>query len=250
MNGRVLNRVQAKLFDVTWLASYLARLAGRTVLRRKYRRTASADEYEATRRRYLEDFRRSNPSLDSFLVAEADTPVEEQYTHLLKGTLLYGSIEEATRRTQQCVVAAIGSYEPDSVMEFGCGVGRNLLAIKRAYPDIRCVGLELTPASVQLARLAASRYRLPLDIISGDITRPLPELEGVSVCFSVHALEQIPDSRFAFEQMYRLAEKAVVLFEPIVELYHFSLRGLAARLRARHLDRLRGLYPYILAKGY
>jgi SAM-dependent methyltransferase len=141
-------------------------------------------------------------------------------------------------------------YSPASVIEFGCGSGRNLLAIKRARPDVRCVGLELSTASVELARSASRHYGLPIEVHVADVTRPVPAIERATVCYSVHALEQIPAARFAFEQMYALATDAVVLFEPITECFGWSPRAIAARVRARHLDRLRGLYPYLRANGY
>jgi hypothetical protein len=108
----------------------------------------------------------------------------------------------------------------------------------------------LTQSSVELGRLASKHYNLPAEFHRADITQPLPVSEPVDVCFSVHALEQIPDARGAFEQMSQLARMAVVLFEPIPELWGASLLARTGRIRARHLDRLRGLYPYLQSRGY
>lgn len=249
---RKLTSIEAHLFGLRWLAEYLARFSGRAILRRRYWRTPEAviQEYEGMRRSYLDRFREAPIPLEAYLVSEADDAIDGRYLQLIDGSLFSGALAEATRRMQRRVIEAIDRYKPESVIEFGCGIGRNLLAIKRADPDIRCIGLELTPASVELARLASYRYGLELEIHQADVTKPLREVGGADICFSVHALEQIPDSRFVFEQMYQLARKAAVLLEPIVELYRWGPRDVAARIRARHLDRLRGLYPYVLDKGY
>jgi SAM-dependent methyltransferase len=116
-------------------------------------------------------------------------------------------------------------YSPASVIEFECGTGRNLLAIKRAYPDVRCVGVELSPASVERARSASRHYGLPIEVHVVDVTRPVPAIVPAAVCYSVHALEQIPAAMFAFEQMDALATDYRML--------GWSRRAIAARVRAR-----------------
>jgi SAM-dependent methyltransferase len=249
---RKLSPLEAQFFGIRWLAEYLARASARSVLRKEYTRTSGAviEEYEGIRRNYLERFRAAPMPLEAYLVSEADDAIDDRYLQVLDRNLYSGALAEATRRLQQSLIQAIDFYRPKSVLEFGCGAGRNLLAIKRARPGVRCIGLELTPASVEVAKLASQRYNLETEVHVADVTKPVTQAESADVCFSVHALEQIPDSRLVFEQMYRLARKAVVLFEPIVELYGWSPRYMAARIRAHHLDRLRGLYPYILRKRH
>jgi SAM-dependent methyltransferase len=249
---RKLSAIEAQLFGIRWSAEYLARFSARRLLRKRFHRTPEAVvvEYEGMRRRYLERFRAQAMPLDDYLVSEADDSTGARYLQILDGHLYAGALIEATKNLQLRLIEAVDSYKPQSVVEFGCGAGRNLLAIKRACPHVRCIGFELTLASVEMARLAAQCYKLELEIHAADITQPITNVEEADVCFSVHALEQIPDSRSVFEQMYRIACKSVVLFEPIVELYRWTPCDIAARIRARHLDRLRGLYRYILRQGY
>lgn len=250
--GKKLTSIEAQLFSLRWLAEYLARLSARAILRRRYLRTPEAvtQEYEGMRRSYLNRFREAPVPLEAYLVSEGDDAVDDRYLQLIDGNLFSGALVEATRRIQRRLIQAIESYRPQSVVEFGCGIGRNLLAIKRAHPEVRCTGFELTHASVELARLASQHYGLELEIHQADVTKPLPQVGSTHLCFSVHALEQIPNSCGVFEQMYQLARTAVVLFEPVLELYGWTPREMAARVRAHHLDRLRGLYLYILSKNY
>jgi ubiquinone/menaquinone biosynthesis C-methylase UbiE len=236
----------ASFFDIYSLTNYSARIVARKLLRRRYTRDAAAvtDEYAAARQRYLDQWRRSPPPLDQFLISEADDDVGDQYHQVVDGRLVTGALRDVRARLIQRIIDAMTLYRPDSVIEFGCGTGRNLMAIKRSFPNTRCIGLELTAPSVELANTASAHYGVPVEARVADVTKPL-QIDPVDVCFSMHALEQIPDSSRVLETMHSLAKKAVVLFEPIVERYPRTIRGAAARLRAYHLDRLRGLWPAI-----
>jgi trans-aconitate methyltransferase len=249
---RPLSGLEAAAFTTRALATYLPRPILRRLSGRSYRRTPETviAEYHGVRAKYLQSFQASPPPLEEYLLFEADQRPSDTLVHHLDNRLVIGTFEEASRRGLARIVDAIAAYQPSSVMEFGCGAGHNLLAIKQALPTARCIGLELTAPSVELGRAASAHYDLPVEFYCTDITKPSPVSEPIDICFSVHALEQIPDARAAFDQMYRLATKAVVLFEPIPELWNSSLLTLASRVRARHLDRLHNLYPYLRSKGY
>lgn len=221
---RPLSALESLAFTARSLATYVPRPLLRRLAGRSYRRTPEAviAEYEDVRRRYLRQFQATPPSLEEYLLFEADQRPSDVLVHCLDNRLVVGSFREASHRGLSRVLAAIAAYHPASVMEFGCGAGHNLLAIKHAMPEVRCIGLELTAPSVELGRAASSHYGLPVEFHQADVTKALPCPpcpESVDVCFSVHALEQIPDARGAFEQMRRFAGMAVVLFEPIPELW-------------------------------
>lgn len=116
------------------------------------------------------------------------------------------------------------------------------MAIKAAHPDIECIGIELTDGSVRLARAASEAYGLSIRVFRADFTGAIPDIRA-DVVFSAHALENVPDSRRAFALMCERANRAVVLHEPIIEALGWGARDTAARIRAHHLDRLRGLGP-------
>lgn len=239
------------VFDIGSLASYASRGIARTLAGRTYKRDVQAtlEEYTELRSHYAAAWRDSPPPLESYLVSEANDERGLDHRQLIDGKLVAGAMYEERTKLLNRVVQSVLSYRPGIVAEFGCGVGRNLLAIKRYCPSVRCIGLELTAPAVELANMASEYYGLPIEVSTADVTKPLA-LERVDVCFSVQALEEIPDSTGVFEQMRSFSRTAVVLFEPMTELFPHSVRGLAARLRMKHLGRLAGLYSYIKRRRY
>lgn len=137
--------------------------------------------------------------------------------------------------------------EPPLVVELGSGTGRNLLYLKRAFPALRCVGLELSPVSVALARALAERFALDVEFHVCDVTQELPiGPRSACIAFTCHALEQMPRLFPAvLARMAECATQAIALLEPVPELWPWNGRGIASRLRARALDRLRGLVPVV-----
>ena len=82
-----------------------------------------------------------------------------------------------------------------SVTEYGCGVGRNLLYLKRRFPDIRCFGYELVPEGVEIAQAAASKFCVDVEYAQLDYVRdPVAKyiFESTDVAFTMFSLEQLP----------------------------------------------------------
>lgn len=158
-----------------------------------------------------------------------------------------GTIAEV--RTQQLAVLreVVEHYtEPGAlVVEFGAGTGRNLMFLAKTLPDRRYIGLELTPESVRLAQSVVDREGLDVEFRVADITKP-QDLAGAKVSYSVHALEQLStEGATAAVRMLDCSENAVLLIEPVRELFPHSIRGWAARLRMNRADYLRGLLPFL-----
>jgi len=91
---------------------------------------------------------------------------------------------------------------------------------------------------------------LDVEVNQADITSPLDWDGRATVSFTVHALEQLPRVfPRAVDQILGVTDKAAIFFEPVVELFPLSLRGLAARLRLRNADYLDGLLTYLRENG-
>lgn len=210
-------------------------------MRGRYRRTPDAvrDEYEPQRAEFLERFRNSAWSLDEYIMHEAGDQLDRRYffANVIDGELVQGGEEQVRQRLLDRLGAAVEMYEASSVIEVGSGTGRNLFFLKNRLPYLSITGLELSPTSVEAAREAAIRYGLDARFEICDITKPWP-VDAADVVFSVHAVEQIPNSEPAIQAMIRHARKGVVLYEPLPDLWS-GLPGFAGRLRASYLDRIR-----------
>lgn len=97
-----------------------------------------------------------------------------------------------------------------SVLEIGCGTGRNLIAAARAYPTARCHGIDISRHMLDTAAGAVARaglgHRVALAL--GDATRPDPlasfgRARFDRVFFS-YSLSMIPDWAEALDQAFGL----------------------------------------------
>jgi SAM-dependent methyltransferase len=139
----------------------------------------------------------------------------------------------------------VGRYVGDgAVVELGSGGGRNLFYLGKHGVTNPLVGLELSGASVDLARRASQHFGIDVRFEQTDVTKPLPPIGPVDVVFSIHAFEMMPRIFVGgIENIQRLQPKVAIFLEPIEEVWSRSVRGLLSRIRVRQFDRLRGFYP-------
>jgi tRNA G46 methylase TrmB len=168
--------------------------------------------------------------------------------------IIWDSLRRARERLLARLVETVRSRVKtgQTVIEFGSGDGRNLLYLRTLFPDIHFVGLELSPSSVQLSNFAAEKFKVTgVEFIQADVTQPLPVQLGnrdVGLIYSSFALEQMPRIfEGAILNMFALSPTAMVLFEPIPEVWPLNLRGLVGRLRVKTIDRLQN-FPAVVER--
>lgn len=141
----------------------------------------------------------------------------------------------------------------DYVIEFGCGTGHNLQAVKRERPDVMVYGSDFTDSSLKcLNRLGIPGFKFDLRD-SGDENIPV-ELKNnhsrVGI-FTMGALEQVGDKIDGFIEFccsFRPAE--CIHVEPIVELYDPSNPVDQLAIDYHHArGYLKGLFPTLQQKG-
>lgn len=97
-----------------------------------------------------------------------------------------------------------------AVLEIGCGTGRNLIRIARAYPQARCYGLDVSEAMLATARQAVAKAGLSerITLAQADATDFEPralfgrgDFERVVISY---ALSMIPPWREALAQAMRV----------------------------------------------
>lgn len=110
----------------------------------------------------------------------------------------------------------------DSIYDFGCGTGFNLVTLAQLFPEKRLYGLDFVPSASDLINKLAHRYKWNMtgflfDMISPDETLRLDENSAV---LTAGAIEQLSGRFEAFLQFLLKSSPAIcVHIEPTVELY-------------------------------
>lgn len=114
----------------------------------------------------------------------------------------------------------LAGYE--SIYEFGCGTGHNLLRVRERYPDAALWGLDWATSSQSLiSQVATSRSDSRLRAARFDYFNPDQSfsLSSDSAVFTVASLEQIgSEFRPYVDYLLQKRPKLVVHIEPIAEL--------------------------------
>lgn len=193
-------------------------------------------------------------TLDNLVYGNAsyEDPCQEKRTFILiDDCIVWSDIREYRKRVVARLEENIRNFtSPGSVVvEFGSGDGRNLLHLKQILGNRDFIGLEFSPNSVSLAKDLSVRFRLPVTFDVWDVTSDIPEslkkLKADTV-FSCHTLQEIPRTfHRALRNMLNIANKHVILFEPICELWPLDKRGIASRLEFLDKDYSRGIMTAI-----
>ncbi len=75
-----------------------------------------------------------------------------------------------------------------TVLELGCGAGRHLIEIAKAFPAAHCLGVDIDPTGIQVARAAIDRAAMAdrITLIEGDIASAVePGIADVVVMIEV-----------------------------------------------------------------
>ncbi len=112
--------------------------------------------------------------------------------------------------------------DAESVYEFGCGPGHNLVALAELYPEKKLYGLDWSVASRDLVNKVAEVYRYNITGHLFDMFSPNENLEitNNSTILTIGALEQLGRNYESFLQF--LLKKSFILclnVEPFSELY-------------------------------
>jgi SAM-dependent methyltransferase len=114
------------------------------------------------------------------------------------------AVEDVRRRT---------SGRRVRLLDAGCGTGEQALGMARAFPDVEVVGVDLSVASLEMARSLAAREtrrrhkRGERDQSGGvrferrDLTQPLADLGTFDVIVSVGVLHHLPEPARGFERL-------------------------------------------------
>jgi S-adenosylmethionine-diacylgycerolhomoserine-N-methlytransferase len=107
------------------------------------------------------------------------------------------------------LIARLAPPRGGSVLEIGCGTGRNLIKLARAYPRVSLHGIDISAEMLETARRSVAKAGLPhgIRLAQADATRFDPEtLFGrahFDRIFISYALSMIPPWREALSEAVR-----------------------------------------------
>lgn len=172
--------------------------------------------------------------------------VEDQPAYYnVDGELRYESFDSAGYY-RRILLDALRRHFPQaqSVIEFGAGVGRNVLFLKRERPDWDLYGYELCSPGVEVAQAAARRFAVQVRYAQLDYLNDPPAkyvLPTTDVGYTMFSLEQLPrQNEHAVRNMLDHVRLGTLHIEPVPENYPYTLRGLLGRFDHWKVDYLNG----------
>jgi hypothetical protein len=133
----------------------------------------------------------------------------------------------------------------ESIVEYGAGLGRNVLFLKQANPDWTVYGYELCTPGVEIGTAAAKKFGVDVSYAQPDYLQDRQErfvFPPTDVGFTMFSLEQLPrDSGRALTNLLRHVRLGTIHIEPVPENYPPTLRGLLGRIDHWKADYLTGL---------
>jgi ubiquinone/menaquinone biosynthesis C-methylase UbiE len=149
--------------------------------------------------------------------------------------------------------------EVGTVFDFGCGSGSGSIALAMIFPELRCQGMDISPAEVSIGRARAALYgvgdRCRFDVVQAGQTLPVPG-NAFDLCICCSVLEYIIDPairKLCVQEMARIIRPGGFLFVTVpnrlypVELHSHKLgwnyfpRLLKARIVGSHVWEVRAL---------
>ena len=152
---------------------------------------------------------------------------------------------DSSRFNRQKILQALQTFFPQttSITEYGCGIGRNLLFLKRALPHLKIYGYELAQPGVEIARAAAKKFGVEAEYAQLDYVQSPDEayvFPTTDVAFTLFSLEQLPEtSARALSNIMKRTRLGSIHLEPVSENYPVTARGLMGRLYQWKQDYLR-----------
>ena len=127
--------------------------------------------------------------------------------------LAVGDQKEDVKKRTDWLANTINEFEPVSVLELGCGSGRNLVYIKQKNPECALYGVEINPEAITAAK---SQLGSEFKILSNSIY-DLDNIESksIDVVFTSGVLMHIASDKISYikANLNRIAKKAIIHYE-------------------------------------
>jgi len=101
-------------------------------------------------------------------------------------------------------------YRPNSIFEFGCNIGKNLLEIKKSNKDLNLYGIDINCEAINYSK---KKYGLNLSCSDEGIFNVIPD-NTYDVVYTVSVLDHVPHPEKILAQLLRISKTSVLLLEP------------------------------------
>lgn len=139
--------------------------------------------------------------------------------------------------------------DPQTIYEFGCGTGYNLIELSKLYPTKDLYGADWTKASKKILKIASEKYKLPIKGSVFNMFRPdlSFKMKPDSAVLVIGALEQLGTKFKPFiDYILEQQTKIVVHVDSIIELYDKdNLMDYLAYYFDQKRNYLKGYLPYL-----
>ena len=132
------------------------------------------------------------------------------------------------------------AFSPQSVFEFGCNIGRNLMSLTKSAPDISVSGLDINRDAIRIG----AQQGLRLAVGDEDNLKTYPD-RAFDVVFTVSVLDHLPNPAPVLKSLCRIAGQAVLLLEPWL-----GEEGKVVRNRDRNSGEMIDTTPYSYSWNY
>jgi hypothetical protein len=229
---------------------FVAQTALSLALQKRVRRDASfvVDAYDSHWRDYERYLERAQSLAEWLKILETD----RSHSFCNRNGKLVNEELDTVAYYREVVREAIVEHFPSarSVTEYGCGVGRNVLALQAALKLDESYGYELSTDGVEIASRAAAKFGLPTRYSQIDYVRDSDDklvFPATDVAITMFSLEQVPMRVDAsLHRMLARARLGSVHVEPVPEHYPLNARGLVGRLYSWKHDYLQA-FPRAVA---
>lgn len=195
-------------------------------------------------------------NLDEFLVTASEDALIPRFVKENQPVRFQGDIVmPADSRFESNFVCVLRDYffrayfaDTESIVEFGCGTGTNLVHLSRILPGARLIGSDWATSSIELVDHVSRSRDLQLEGVFLDMFAP--EGAGAEKCsqadgaFTMGAMEQLGQDYQPFlDYLLNSKVRRVIHFETVYELYELgNMWDLFARAYLEKRNWLRGYF--------
>ena len=137
------------------------------------------------------------------------------------------------------LVDTIKELEPKTILEVGCGDGRNLRTIQKHLPEIELYGIDISKTGIEYTREHTQGFFKVAD------AKELPFV-NIDLVLTVHALEQMKYIiKEVIKEIYQTTDKYLLCFEPF-----FSMQNIFGKWHCIRSEYVQGIPFYVRDAGF